>query len=142
MNHIRSITGAKVILKLLVTFAGFCCLNQLAVAGVSPEIKVKEYHAFHEVLHPLEHEAVPAKDWGRIRAQSEELVKSGQAIVKLGVPPGTAEKHLAEFSKELARFEAALKQFEGAARKGTDQEVENGFASVHDSFEMLLGMIP
>ena len=111
-------------------------------AAPTAQIKVKEYDAFHEVLHPLEHEAVPAKDWQRIRTHANELVKRGKAIVKLGVPQGTAEKRLPEFRQELRKFNDALKQLDRYARKGTDTDVENSFASVHDSFEILLGMIP
>ena len=46
----------------------------------------KEYEKFHDVLHPLEHDALPKKDFRRIRSQANLLVKRGNAIVKLGVP--------------------------------------------------------
>src|SRR5262245_35041235 len=108
------IVSPKVI-RAVVALIG-CCVSQAYITAgagspVAAQIKIKEYHAFHEVLHPLEHEAVPAKDWQRIRTQADELVKLGNAIVKLGVPQGTAEKYVAEFRTELNKFEAALKQF-------------------------------
>ena len=49
---------------------------------------VKEYDAFHDVLHPLEHEALPKGDFARIRSQAKELTERGDAIVRLGVPKG------------------------------------------------------
>jgi hypothetical protein len=112
-----------------------------ALAGNSPQIKVKEYNFFHDLLHPLEHDALPAKDFQRIRTSAGDLVKRGKAIVKLGVPQGTAEKNIPEFRKELRKFNDALKQLERDAKKGTDTQLETSFSSVHDSFEMLLGMI-
>jgi len=138
-KQIKSFTRNILIRALLIQVAVCGCLSG---SSVFAQIKVKEYHAFHEVLHPLEHEAVPAKDWQRIRTHADELVERGKAIVKLGVPAGTAEKHLREFRKELRKFDDALKQFDRHAKKGNDTEVETSFASVHDSFEMLLGMIP
>jgi hypothetical protein len=106
------------------------------------EFSVKPYSDFHEVLHPLQHEALPQKDYARFRANATKLVKRGQAIVRVGVPRGTAANNLAQFRKELKKFDAALKKFSQAARKGTDGEVEASFSSVHDSFEMLAGMLP
>ena len=102
---------------------------------------VKEYNEFHRVLHPLQHEALPQKDFQRIGANAGELVKHGEAIVKLGVPPGTAAGNV-EFRKELTKFSDALANFSEHARAGTDDQLEAAFSSVHDSFEMLSGMLP
>jgi hypothetical protein len=111
-------------------------------AGRSESPGVKEYEEFHDVLHPLEHEALPKKDFARIRAEAGELVKRGEAIVKLGVPAGMAEKNVAEFRQELAKFGEFLKTFSKQAKSGSDEEVKESFSAVHDSFEMLWGMVP
>lgn len=113
-----------------------------SAAGRSELSGVKEYEEFHDVLHPLEHDALPQKDFARIRANAGELVKRGEAIVKLGVPAGMAEKNVAEFREELAKFGEALKTFSKQAKSGSDQELQESFSAVHDSFEMLWGMVP
>jgi hypothetical protein len=121
-------------------------LASMSVAGTSnrpaSDFGVKQYDDFHDVLHPLEHEALPQKDFARIRSNARELVKRGRAIVKLGVPRGTATNNTAEFRKELKKFNAALAKFSKDARNGTDGKLEAAFSSVHDSFEMLVGMLP
>lgn len=109
---------------------------------VGEDFSVKEYDEFHRVLHPLQHEALPRKDFQRIRANAGELVKRGEAIVKLGVPPGTAETNVEEFRKELKKFSDALAKFGAHAKAGTDDQLEAAFSSVHDSFEVLAGMLP
>lgn len=106
------------------------------------DFSVKEYNEFHRVLHPLQHEALPRKDFQRIRSNAGELVKHGEAIVKLGVPPGTAETKVEEFRKELKKFSDALTKFSEHAKAGTDDQLEAAFSSVHDSFEVLAGMLP
>lgn len=131
----------------LITIASLLGLSFLSPALstesiASRPLEIKEYHEFHELLHPLEHEALPKKDFARIRANAKDLVKRGQAIVKLGVPAGTAENNVAEFRKELSKFSNALKQFSRFAKDGTDKELEESFSAVHDSFEMLMGMLP
>lgn len=103
---------------------------------------IKEYEEFHKVLHPLEHEALPKKDFGRIRANAVELVKRGKAIVALGVPQGTAEGNVEEFKKELSKFNDALDTFMRDTKSGNNDQLKVSYSAVHDSFEMLSGMLP
>lgn len=102
----------------------------------------KEYEKFHDVLHPLEHDALPKKDYRRIRSQASLLVKRGKAIVKLGVPSGTSEDKKEEFAKELDSFRKALAKFKADARTGTNSKLKASYSAVHDTFEMLAGMLP
>ena len=135
------------IFGLLVTV---CLMSLLTAALAAPSHfakpgalgSVKEYEEFHDLLHPLEHEALPKKDFARIRTNADELVKRGEAIVKLGLPAGTAEKNVVEFRKELSKFGDALKKFSADAKTGTDQQVGESFSAVHDAFERLWGMVP
>jgi hypothetical protein len=115
----------------------------IATATVSAQhgFRVKEYEAFHDVLHPLEHEALPRKDFKRIRAKSSLLVKRGRAIVRVGVPSGTKGDIQEEFKKELERFDKALTKFRTAARMGSNTQLQTSYSAVHDSFEMLAGML-
>ena len=103
---------------------------------------VKQYEEFHDVLHPLEHEALPNNDFGRIRKQSATLIKHGREIVKVGVPNGTAADKQAEFKKELAKFNSALNKLRTHARRGSNSQLKTSYSAVHDSFEMLAAMLP
>lgn len=115
----------------------------LAPVGNTEEyFSVREYNVFHDLLHPLEHEAVPAKDFQRIRSNAADLVRRGDAIVRVGVPKGTAERYREDFRKELKKFKSALGKLRKDAKRGTDTQLETSFSAVHDSFEMLAGMLP
>jgi hypothetical protein len=115
----------------------------LAPAGAAEEhFSVREYNVFHDLLHPLEHEALPAKDFQRIRTHAVDLVRRGEAIVRVGMPPGTAERYRQDFRKELKKFKSALGKLRKDAKRGTDAQLESSFSAVHDSFEMLAGMLP
>jgi hypothetical protein len=132
----------------LLSATGLCVLVATAVAlnnsarAASDDFSVKEYNVFHDLLHPLEHEALPAKDYQRIRSNSAELVRRGEAMVRVGVPTGTAERYTADFRKELKKFKTALGKLKKDAKRGTDAQLETSFSAVHDSFEMLAGMLP
>jgi hypothetical protein len=105
------------------------------------EFSVKQYEDFHEVLHPLQHDALPVKDFGAIR-KSTLLLKRGTAIVKLGVPRGVSDANKSEFATELNKFRKAIARLRSDARKGTDAQLQASFSAVHDSFEMLVAMLP
>jgi hypothetical protein len=106
------------------------------------EFSVKQYDEFHEVLHPLQHEALPKGDFSRIRAKSGELIKLGKAIVKVGVPRGTKAEQVGEFKKELSKFNKTLVKFRADVKTGTDEQLKNSYSAVHDSFETLAAMLP
>ncbi len=102
----------------------------------------KEYDAFHDVLHPLEHEALPKGDYAKIRSDAKELIKRGDAIVKLGVPRGTKTESVEDFKKQLDEFAKALVKFGGDAESGTDADLKTSYSAVHDLFEELARMLP
>ena len=103
---------------------------------------VPQYEQFHDVLHPLEHEALPNKDFRRIRNKAPELIRRGKAIVAVGVPAGTNEQRKAEFAGELKKFDKALSKLRTDARKGSNTKLKASYSAVHDSFEMLAAMLP
>jgi hypothetical protein len=103
---------------------------------------VKEYRDFHDVLHPLEHEALPNNDFKTIRAKAGLLVALGQEILKLGVPGGVEDKNSEDFKEGLKKFGEALAKFKTDAGDGTDDQLKASYTAVHDSFEMLAAMLP
>jgi len=135
---VRLITQVSILFCLLLLSATIVSNR----ADAEDHFSVKEYNQFHDVLHPLEHEALPKKDFQRIRTNAAELVKRGKAIVQVGLPSGTPAQHHEEFRKELKKFAGALGDFGKHAQDGTDAQLEASFSAVHDSFEMLVGMLP
>lgn len=104
--------------------------------------RIKEYSNFHEVLEPLQHEALPNNDFKTIRAKSGLLWALGQEILKLGVPKGVEDKNSEDFKEGLKRFGEALAKFKTDAGDGTDEQLRESYSAVHDSFEMLAAMLP
>lgn len=103
---------------------------------------IKEYDSFHDVLHPLEHEALPKGDYAKIRSQAKELIKRGDAIVKLGVPGAIKAEKTEEFKKQLDEFAKSLVKFGADAESGTDADLKTSYSAVHDLFEDLAHQLP
>ena len=95
----------------------------------------KEFDAFHDVLHPLQHEALPKNDFRTIRAQATELASAGEAIIKLPLPKGATTKMAIKL--EMKRFSTALAKFKKDAAAGTDAQLRESYIAVHDAFERL-----
>ena len=127
--------------SLLIITGLLLLLLPLTVFG-SEHFSVKEYEKFHDVLQPLQHEALPNKDFARIRSKAVDFVKLGKALVKAGVPAGVAKTKADEFRKELKKFNSALNKFSRVAKAGADSDLEASFSAVHDSFEVLAEMLP
>lgn len=102
----------------------------------------KQYDEFHDVLHPLQHEALPNKDFKTIRTKSALLIQRGRAVVKLGTPAKISADNRAEFMTELRKFSQALTKFRNDAKRGSDSQLEVSYSAVHDSFEMLAALLP
>ena len=128
------------ILRLLSVLLLLCALCTVVTAQHHSGPKV--YEEFHDVLHPLEHEALPNKDYRRIRARSPELIKRGKAIVKAGTPSTLTGDKRTEFVLEMNTFNAALNQLKTAARRGSNLKLARSYSAVHDSFEKLMHMLP
>lgn len=126
----------------LLFVSALCALMLLAATASAEEehFSVREYNEFHDILHPLQHEALPNKDFKTIRARAAELVARGDAIIKLGVPANV--KKTAEFEQELKKFADALAKFKSDAAGTSDEQLEQSYLAVHDTFEMLAHMLP
>lgn len=115
--------------------------NASTNALVQRKFRIKEYELFHDVLHPLQHEALPQGDFLRIRMMASEIVTRGKAIVKLGVPEAP-KANRREFAKALKRFDKALARFKNDARTGSNNRLKESYTAVHDSFEKLADLAP
>ena len=132
MKHVR-IGLALIATILLSTFIG---VAQHGGSGV------KEYDAFHALLRVLQHEALPANDMKTIRAKAKELIKLGDAVVKLGVPKGTKAENEAKFKEGLQKFSDALTKYGADAENGSDTDLKTSYMTVHDTYEELADMLP
>lgn len=107
---------------------------------VQHEFQIAQYERFHDVLQPLEHEALPQKDFRRIREMAGELVTCGKAIVRLGLPDGWGS--VRRFAKARKAFDRSLGRFKLDAKSGSNLRLKKAFAAVHDSFEELEDSLP
>ncbi len=100
----------------------------------------RELDRFHDILHPLQHEALPNNDFRTIRARAPELYAAGRAILRLPVPRGVTDVNA--FRREQRDFSRALTNYRRDARRGTNARLRVSYEAVHDTFEELARMWP
>ena len=128
--------------NLLISSLSAIVLLTSAVLVQAEGFGVKEYDDFHEVLHHLQHEALPKNDLATIRSRADELVKLGNAIIKLGVPAKTKADKVEDFKKGLVNFDKVLEKYGADAKSGSDADLKKSYEAVHESFEVLAEMLP
>jgi hypothetical protein len=122
--------------------AGLLMIVTVSVAVSASDFSVREYNEFHDVLHPLEHEALPSKKLRANQVECRRICETRQSDCAARSTKNTDPGHAQAFRAELKKFKGALDRFKRDARDGTDTQLENSFSAVHDSFEMLVGMLP
>jgi len=100
----------------------------------------REFDRFHDILHPLQHEALPNRDFRTIRARSAELVTAGRAIIRMPVPRGITDR--VAFERERRNFNRALMNYRRDAQRRDDERLRVSYEAVHDRFEELAHMLP
>jgi len=101
--------------------------------------KIVEVEKFHDLLAPIWHEQYPNKEWAKIRAQGEELVRRKDAIMKVRLrTKADAQAKVEELRK---KFGEAVDRVAAVAKSGTDDELQKSVAEMHEAFEQFLGAI-
>lgn len=99
-----------------------------------------DFDRFHDILHPLEHEALPKNDFATIRREARRLVTAGRPLTRMVIPLGVEDT--AKFCEEQARFSDALKRFDRDARKNDNAALKRSYTLVHDTFEEMAHLLP
>jgi hypothetical protein len=97
------------------------------------KFKVVEVEKFHDLLAPIWHEQYPAKEWAKIRAQGEELVRRKNAVMKAKLDLKAEAKAKAEELRK--KFGESVDDLAKVAKSGTDEELQKSVAVMHEAFE-------
>lgn len=122
--------------------------NQLAshheaTSSMSPQQMMEKHHgkatgplaeslkAFHEVLHPLVHDAMPNHDIAAVKAKLQDLMAKAEAMAAIELP--AAARKLRNKRDKLIKRVHEL----NAKAKASNKKFEKAFDKVHEAFEDL-----
>jgi len=103
-------------------------------------IALKELDDFHEMLHPLVHEAYPSKDYAAIRSAMPGLLKEGKKVAKAKLPKEFSG-HKKEFTKHSRTLVAQLQALVKKNKTLTDEQYGEQFMEMHETFEAIADLL-
>ena len=106
----------------------------------SESVAVKELDEFHELLHPLVHDAYPNKDFAAIRKAIPGLKRSAK-LVRAAVLPKELAPAKHNYKKESRKLLKQLTELDKRKNKLSDEELGMKFMEMHDTFEELMGIV-
>jgi hypothetical protein len=129
------------------------CTIVLAVGAIAQEVKdgmkvenkghafaLKELDTFHDQLHPLVHDALPAKDFATVRAALDGLHAKSIAIQKAKLPKKLAS-HRKDFQKQSKMLVTQLSELAKNKETMDDGTLEKKFDEMHETFEQLVQLL-
>jgi hypothetical protein len=102
-------------------------------------VEIKELDSFHETLYYLWHKALPAKDYKSIK-ETAPVLKAEMDSLMLVKLPGSCYDIKDDFEAKRAVLKDAVYQLSDVCQKGTNEQIDDALALIHDKF-MELNMV-
>ncbi|MBI5266512.1 MAG: hypothetical protein HY851_04685 [candidate division Zixibacteria bacterium] len=119
-----------------ILFAGAVLLSATLVGAADSSMVASEnaFDAFHVVMHPIWHEAYPAKDYAALIASGPHFAEKYEPVAKLD-PPIKNPIRLAAFKSHRQQMGILVTQFADACRKNDSAKVYEITPAMHQAFE-------
>jgi hypothetical protein len=102
-------------------------------------VEIKELDSFHETLYYLMHKALPAKDYKSIK-ETVPVLKAEMDSLMLVKLPGSCYDIKDDFEAKRAALKDAVYQLVDVCQNGTNQQIDDALALMHEKF-MELNMV-
>ncbi len=122
----------------LIGMVGFvACQSKKKAAKPARKDMLAAIKEFHKVLHPLQHEAVPAENVQAIRDSLDHLLALGDSLYIAPMPKDWQD--IADTLDTLKnQFKANGEALKEAAKGKDDKAVLDAFEKYHNSFETMI----
>ena len=101
---------------------------------------VPELDAFHDVIHPMWHDAYPEKDIAALKGFVPQLIEHMEALNKAELPVALKDKET-EWKKQLLELNTAVKEYEKAAASGDAQSLLSAAEELHNQYRLMRQLI-
>jgi hypothetical protein len=102
-------------------------------------VEIKQMDSFHETLYYLIHKALPAKDYKSIK-ETVPVLKAEMDSLMLVKLPGSCYDIKDAFEAKRAALKDAVYQLSDVCQNGTNQQIDDALAAMHDKY-MDLNMV-
>lgn len=127
--------------KLLVAILTFFVLSLNANAQTQDTVwRVPELDSFHKVMHPIWHDAYPAKDFEALKKFADEVNVKAKAVYSAQLPGIQRDKQL-KWNEGIMQFQSAVEDYNKFANANDNDNLLKATENLHTKFEMLMRII-
>ena len=127
-----------VIFLVLFTMAIFSSCEQPEQTKTKPEIA--ELKEMHHYIHPMWHDAYPAKDTEQLKALYPDLEQQFQKLQNAAFPEEWEDKKM-HWQEGVAQMGKTLDEYKSAMEEDEKENLLNSARKLHDNFENLVMII-
>lgn len=102
--------------------------------------RVPELDDFHDVMHPIWHDAYPNKDFEALKKYVDEVNEKAKAVYSAQLPGINREKQL-KWNEGVIKFQAAVEEFNKTAQADDNEGLLKAAENLHTNYEMLVRII-
>lgn len=102
--------------------------------------RVPELDDFHEVMHPIWHDAYPSKDFEALKKFVDEVNAKAKAVYAATLPGIQREKQL-KWNEGVMQFQSAVEDYNKYAAADDNEGLLKAAENLHTKYEMLVRII-
>jgi hypothetical protein len=127
--------------KLLLTVFVLLALNSISYSQTQDTVwRVPELDEFHEVMHPIWHDAYPAKDYDALKKYVDEVNVKAKAVYSATLPGIQREKQL-KWNEGVIQFQAAVEDYNKNSAANNNDALLKAAENLHSKYEALVRII-
>lgn len=128
-------------LKLLLLLFAVFALNLSSHAQTQDTVwHVPELDAFHDVMHPLWHDAYPAKDYDAFKKMVDEVNIKAKAVYSATLPGIQRDKQL-KWNEGVIKFQQSVENYGKYAAANENENLLKSAEDLHSNYEMLVRIV-
>ncbi len=126
---------------MLLTLSAAFIINFMSYGQTQDTVwRVQELDAFHEVMHPIWHDAYPAKDFGALKKFVDEVNIKAKAVYSASLPGIQRDKQL-KWNEGVVQFQAAVEDYNKFASGDDSLGLLKAAENLHTKYEMMVRII-
>lgn len=101
---------------------------------------VPELDEFHEIMHPIWHDAYPIKDYDALKEYVVEMNVKAKAVYSASLPGIQRDKQL-KWNEGIIQFQSAVEDYNRYAAANENDNLLKAAETLHSKYEMLMRII-
>lgn len=128
-------------LKMFFTFFALLIANTFIISQTQDTVwHVQELDDFHDIMHPIWHDAYPAKDFDALKKFVDEVNEKAKAVYAAQLPGINRDKQL-KWNEGIVKFQTAVEEYNRCVQADDNEGLLKAAENLHTNYEMLVRIV-